>query len=117
MSKLIEQKDNFELGLCSMEIGLGEFNEPVITFRTENGKYFPIAHMCTGSYDTEVVRANTGLFSHVLDMYFLLKKTLEAKKCNAKELRDLLKLIDEGEEKSQAPIIADEDNDDDEEDD
>ena len=111
MSKLIEQKDNFELGLCAMEIGLGEFNEPVITFRAENGEYLPIAHMCTSSYDTEAVRANTRLFSHVLDMYCLLKKTLEAKKCNANELRMLLKAIDEGDTKSDSDKDTAGDND------
>ena len=113
MPKLTEQTNNLELGLASIELGLGEFNEPVIVFRTMNGEYFSIAHMCTASYDAGVVEANTRLFRHALDMYSFLKKILETKKCNAKEVRDLLKAIDEGEEEPQVPVIAEEGNDDD----
>lgn len=98
MLKLIEQEN------YSIELGLGEFNDPVIMLRDEKGEYFSIAHMCTTSYDPKVVRANTQLFQYALDMYRFLCKLLEEKKCNAKELSELLQRIQDtsGEDDNEA---------------
>ena len=61
--------------------------------RDEKGEYFSIAHLCTTGYAPEVVRANIQLLQYALDMYFLLTKIVEEKKCNAKEVRALLERI------------------------
>ena len=95
MPKLIEQKT------YSMELGLGEFMQPVIMFRDESGEYFPIAHICTTGYDAKTVKSNTQLFQNALDMYFLLIKILKDKKCSAKEIREILERINEEEEEGE----------------
>ena len=98
MPKLIEQKT------YSMELGLGEFMQPVIMFRDESGEYFPIAHICTTGYDAKTVKSNTQLFQNALDMYILLTKIIEDKKCNAKEVRAILERINKDDDEDEGEI-------------
>ena len=90
------------------EISKGSFNEPIIAIFTDDGDKYPIAHLDTAIYSPKEYEANARLLLHSKDMYFLLQKIIADKKCNAKEVRDLLKAIDEGEEEPQVPILADE---------
>lgn len=100
----------------SWELSKGSFDEPIIAIFTDDGDKYPIAHLDTAPYSPAEYEANARLLLHSREMYFLLQKIIKDRKCNAKEVRDLLKAIDVDEEEPQVPVIADNESDDEEDD-